>query len=124
MALISTPWELVSVYKVTGLPPCVPNGCDATPDLLADICAKDKPTTARLRGRAVNILLRRLGIMAKSLLRGTGFACTASGVLQATSVSNCARWTAEGGCPHIIHMDSAFGAYGIGRLLVVPSRAI
>jgi hypothetical protein len=58
------------VYKVTGLPSFEPNGFCSTPDLCFDelVCARSIPLVVR-RKITRHAVKRRLGIMAKSVLR-------------------------------------------------------
>jgi hypothetical protein len=68
------PCEFVSVYKVTGLPSFVPKGFCSTPDLCFDglVCARSIPLVARRKIKR-HAVKRRLGIMAKSVLRRRAF---------------------------------------------------
>src|ERR1700719_2546882 len=73
MVSTSTPLALVSVYKVTGLPSCVPKGfcCTACScRLLA--CAKARLPIVRLRKTVTHTVVRCFGIMRESVLRGPG----------------------------------------------------
>jgi hypothetical protein len=72
MARTSTPWELVSVYKVMGLPSKVPKGVCSTPGWrFADVCATSRLAIVSERKTAAPNELRV--IMAMSLLRDREF---------------------------------------------------
>src|SRR5580700_4134459 len=69
MARTSPPWELVSVYKLTGLPSRVPKDCFCTPraGLEEASCAGSRPQVKPTRTNAAKTMRR--GIMARSVLR-------------------------------------------------------
>src|ERR1700722_20074633 len=93
MARTSMPWELVSVYKLMGLPSRVPKDCFCTPRACLEevSCAGSRQQTNKTKSNVPKTMRR--GIMARSVLRNRTGGLGANG--GKTRCEKCRSWHAR-----------------------------